>query len=487
MIRSHPPFNLSLSRRTFLHRAAGGFGAIALAGICADAARAGNAPLDPLSPKAPHFPARAKTVIFVFATGGASHVDSFDYKPKLFSDYGSTITADDPYGLKGVGKFFLKRPNWEFKRYGKCGTMISDLFPHLGSCADELCVIRSLHGDSPGHDKATMGMHTGSFNFARPSIGAWASYGLGTENRNLPSFVVLAPAPPYTGAQAWGSDFLPGCHQGTLVSPGPEPIPNVVRKVATDELQQMELELLGQMNRKHRDQRAADVALDAQIRSFETAFGMQSAAPEAFDISRESDQTLEMYGVKRGSKQGGQAPALSLSNGPQGFAWQCLMARRLAERGVRFIELLDVGSSSNWDSHGDMAEHGRLARNIDQPLAALIQDLKRRGMLDSTLIVWTTEFGRTPFVTGKDLKGREHHNKAFSTWMAGGGVKAGITYGQSDDIGQYVAEHGVHVHDLHATILHLLGLNHERLTYRFSGRDYRLTDVAGRVVTGIVA
>ena len=471
-------FQSRLSRRTFLHRAAGGFGAIALAGMHADLAGAAPAPLDPLSPRPPHFAGRAKTVIFVFATGGASHVDTFDYKPKLFSDHGATISADDPYGLKGVGKFFLKRPNWEFKRYGKCGTMISDLFPHLGSCADDLCVIRSLHGDSPGHDKATMGMHTGSFNFARPSIGAWASYGLGTENRNLPSFVVLAPAPPYTGAQAWGSDFLPGCHQGTHVAPGPEPIANVSRRAATAELQQMELDLLGEMNRKHHDQRAADLALEAQIRSFETAFGMQSAAPEAFDISGENDQTLDMYGVKRGSKQG---------QGPQGFAWQCLMARRLAERGVRFIELLDVGSSSNWDSHGDMADHGRLARNIDQPLAALIQDLKRRGMLDSTLIVWTTEFGRTPFVAAKDAKGREHHNKAFSTWLAGGGTRGGITYGESDDIGQYVAENAVHVHDLHATILHLLGLNHERLTYRFSGRDYRLTDVAGHVVKGIVA
>jgi hypothetical protein len=482
MLNSRPFFDPSLSRRTFLHRAAGGFGAIALAGILAEEARAANAPLDPLSPKLPHFAARAKTVIFVFATGGASHVDTFDYKPKLFSNFGTTIAADDPYGLKGVGTFFLKRPNWEFKRYGKCGTMVSDLFPHLGAFADDLCIIRSLHGDSPGHDKAAMGMHTGSFNFARPSIGAWVSYGLGTENRNLPSFVVLAPAPPYTGAQAWGSDFLPGCHQGTLVSPGPEPIPNVTRRAPTAELQQLELDLLGQINRKHCEQRAADLALEAQIRSFETAFGMQSAAPEAFDISGESDQTLDLYGVKRGSKPGAKP-----GQGPQGFAWQCLMARRLAERGVRFIELLDVGSSSNWDSHADMADHTRLARNIDQPLAALIQDLKQRGMLDSTLIVWTTEFGRTPFVTAKDNKGREHHNKAFSTWLAGGGVKAGITYGQSDDIGAAVAENGVHVHDLHATILHLLGLNHQRLTYRFSGRDYRLTDVAGRVVTGIVA
>jgi len=459
-----------------LRRAAGGFGAIALAGMLDESARAANAPLDPLAPRPPHFAARAKTVIFVFATGGASHVDTFDYKPKLFADHGKSLAADDPYGLKGMGKFFLKRPDWEFKPYGNSGTMISDLFPHLGGCADDLCIIRSLHGDSPGHDKATMGMHTGSFNFARPSIGAWVSYGLGTMNRNLPSFVVLAPFLPYTGAQAWGSDFLPGCHQGTHVAPGPEPIANVSRRAPTDELQQMELELLGQMNRKHAEQRAADLALEAQIRSFETAFGMQGAAPEAFDISKETKATLDLYGIKN------VAPG-----GPRGFGWQCLMARRLAERGVRFIELLDVGSSSNWDSHANMADHGRLARNVDQPLAGLIHDLTQRGMLDSTLIVWTTEFGRTPFVTNKDLKGREHHNKVFATWLAGGGAKGGIAYGQSDDIGQYVAEKGVHVHDLHATILHLLGLNHEKLTYRFSGRDYRLTDVAGHVVNGIIA
>jgi hypothetical protein len=472
-----------ISRREMLRRAGGGFGGIALAGMLAEQAAAAAVPADPLAPRLGHFPARAKTVIFVFATGGASHVDTFDYKPKLYADHGKSLSADDPYGIKGVVKTYLKRPGWEFKRYGRAGTLVSDLFPHLGACADDLCVIRSMFGDSPGHDKATMGMHTGSFNFARPSVGAWVSYGLGTENRNLPAFVVLAPAPPYTGTQAWGADFLPGCHQGTWVSPGvspgQEPVANVARRAASDDLQRMELDLLGQVNRKHRDAHAgAEAALDAQIRSFETAFGMQRAAPEAFDLSGESNETLELYGVKRGA---------AASKGGQGFAWQCLMARRLAERGVRFIELLDVGSSGNWDSHGDMADHAKLARNVDQPLAALIQDLKRRGMLDETLIVWTTEFGRTPFVTAKDAKGREHHNKAFATWLAGGGVRGGLSYGQSDDVGVGVAADGVHVHDLHATILHLLGLDHERLTYRSSGRDYRLTDVAGRVVKGIIA
>jgi len=357
-------------------------------------------------------------------------------------------------------------------------TMVSDLLPHLGSCADDLCVINSLHGDSGGHDKATMGMHTGSFNFARPSVGAWVSYGLGTENRNLPSFMVLAPAPPYTGTQAWGADFLPGCHQGTHVvpgAPGKAPIPDVARLAPSDELQQMELELLGGVNRKHQQQRAADAALEAQIRSFETAFGMQKAAPEAFDLSKETDATLELYGLKREAASGA------------GFAWQCLMARRLAERGVRFIELLDVGSSHNWDSHGDMEDHAKLARNMDRPLAGLIKDLKSRGLLDTTLLVWTTEFGRTPYNPAKEAKGRDHHNAVFSSWLAGGGVKGGTVYGKSDDIGATVAENGVHVHDLHATILHLLGLDHEKLTYRFSGRDFRLTDVSGRVVKDVIA
>jgi hypothetical protein len=465
----------SASRRALLRRAAGGFGAVALAGLIADDARAA----DPLAPKLPHHPARARSVIFVFATGGASHVDTFDYKPKLYADHGQALSADDPYGQKGVIRTFLKRPNWEFRRYGRCGMPVSDLFPNLGRCADDLCLIRSMHGDSPGHDKATMGMHTGSFNFARPSVGAWVSYGLGSANRNLPGFVVLAPAPPYTGAQAWGADFLPGCHQGTWVVPGGrEPVANVARRAASADLQRMELGLLAASNQKHRAEHASDAAaaaaLDAQIQSFETAFGMQGAAPEAFDLAGESDETLGLYGLRAG------AP-------PQGFAWQCLMARRLVERGVRFVEVLDVGSSGNWDSHSDMNDHAKLARNADKPLAALMTDLKRRGMLDETLVVWTTEFGRTPFVTTKDAKGREHHNKAFCTWMAGGGTRGGLTYGESDDIGRNVASDGVHVHDLHATMLRLLGLDHERLTFRHSGRDYRLTDVAGRVVTGLIA
>jgi hypothetical protein len=464
------------SRREFLHRAAGGFGALSLAGIWAEAAAASETvTADPLAPRHGHFPARAKRVIFLFSTGGASHVDTFDYKPKLFADHGKTINVDNWQGKSGQFARYLKQPNWPFRPRGKSGIMVSDLFPHLGEVIDDVCMLNAVEGDSTGHDKATMGMHTGSFNFARPSIGAWVSYGLGTENRNLPSFLVLAPAAPYAGAQTWGSDFLPGCHQGTQIVPGKEPLPNLKRRVPTQELQEMELALLGQLNREHQQRRAADLALEARIRSFETAFGMQREAPDAFDITQETAETLRLYGID--------------ANTTAGFGWQCLVARRLAERGVRFLELIDTGSGSagNWDSHDNMAAHAPLARQLDQPVAALLTDLKRRGLLDDTLVVWTTEFGRTPYNNAPDAKGREHHHQVFSSWLAGGGVKGGMVHGQSDDYGISVAENRVHVHDLHATILHLLGLDHERLTYRHAGRDYRLTDVSGEVVKGILS
>jgi hypothetical protein len=447
-----------------LHRAAGGFGALALAGIWGDLAKAASTAGDPLAPRAGHFPGKAKSVIFIFSMGGVSHVDTFDYKPKLYESHGKT------FGATGQ---FLKKPHGGFKQHGRSGLHVADIFPHLGSVADDLCVIRSLTADSPGHDKATLGIHTGSFGFARPSIGSWASYGLGTENQNLPSFVVISPGIPYAGALNWGSDFLPGCHQGTHVIPGPDPVANVKRLVSKDELQAMELDMLGRLNRRHAQQRTADAALEARIRSFETAFGMQREAPQAFDCSQESDDTLALYGLSRGANTG--------------FAWQCLAARRLVERGVRFVELIDFPTGMNWDSHGDMGQHATLAKQVDQPIAALIKDLKRRGLLDSTLIVWTTEFGRTPQIANADGLGREHHNAVFSSWLAGGGVRGGIAYGASDDVGAAVAENRVHVHDFHATILHLMGLDHEKLTFRHAGRDFRLTDVEGRVVHEILA
>lgn len=455
-----------ISRRAALRSLVGG--SLMMPAILSELSRAGAATVaqpaaDPLSPKLPHFAAKAKRVIFLFMTGGVSHVDSFDYKPRLIADAGKTIKNN-----------YLKAPSFAFAPRGRSGLMTSDLFPHIASVADELCVINSLKGDHGNHFEATLGVHTGSVSFTRPSIGSWVSYGLGTLNQNLPSFVVLAPQLPYAGGQVWGSDFLPACHQGTRVIPGPEPIPDMFRRAPTQDLQNLELDLLGQLNRKHLVTRGSnDPDLAARIRSFETAAGMQQQAPEAFDLSGETDATLNLYGLKRGQTTG--------------FGWQCLVARRLAERGVRFIELIDVGASNNWDAHGDMKTHVPLAKNIDQPIAGLIKDLKSRGMLDDTLVVWTTEFGRTPQVAQKDAKGREHHAHCFTSWLAGGGAKPGIAYGKSDDYGMYVAEDQVHVHDFHATILHLLGLDHERLTFRHAGRDFRLTDVAGKVVDGILA
>jgi hypothetical protein len=305
-------------------------------------------------------------------------------------------------------------------------------------------------------------MHTGSFTFSRPSIGSWALYGLGTINRNLPGFIVIAPAQTYAGTQVYASDFLPGSFQGTLVVPGAEPIANVRPSIPSDR-QQMELAALQAMNAEHLAARANDPQLLARLQSFETAFGMQMAVPDAFDFSTEDDRTLASYGLQPGQTTG--------------FGWQCLAARRLIERGVRFVELIDVGSSNNWDAHGDMLTHGPLAKNVDQPIAALIGDLKARGMFDETLIVWTTEFGRTPFNNTAEAKGREHHPWAFSSWLAGAGVQRGYVHGTTDEIGLWAAEKPVHVRDFHATILHLMGFDHQRLTYRHAGLDFRLTGV----------
>ena len=465
---SHP-----CTRRTVIRSLVGG--SLLLPGILSELL---GQDADPLAPKRPHFEPRAKRVIFMNMSGGVSHVDSFDYKPRLIADHNRPFQVPQRMleafapNNRVVEKFF-KRPQWAFKQRGQSGLWISDLFPQLAECADDMCLIRSMRNDHPDHFQATLGIHTGSVTFSRPSIGAWVSHGLGTVNRNLPSFIVLAPQLPYAGGQVWASDFLPGCHQGTHVAPGPDPMPNIQRRQAALDLQEMELGLAQTFNRRHLAQRPGDANLAARIRSFETAFGMQAEAPEAFNLSQESDATLRLYGLPRGSNRG--------------FGWQCLVARRLAERGVRFIELIDTGASGNWDSHGDMADHGRLARNVDQPMAGLLKDLKQRGMLDETLVVWTTEFGRTPFNTGQDARGREHHAEVFASWMAGGGVKGGFSYGDSDDHGCAVADNEVHIHDFHATILHLLGLDHERLTYRHAGRDFRLTDVAGHVVREVIA
>ena len=422
----------------------------------------------------PHFVPKAKRVIFLYMSGGVSHVDTWDPKPRLTADHGKEVKLDHPEieNRPGYEHIFLKRPGWSFQPHGQCGTEVSELFPHTAQCVDDIAPIRSMHTSHSNHYNATLGMHTGSFAFARPSIGSWLSYGLGTENRNLPSFVVIAPKTPYAGSQVWASDFLPAAHQGTLVVPGAEPIADVAPRTPQAQ-QQRELAALGALNRRHLADRAGDSVLEARLRSFETAFGMQMEVPEVFDFSKESDATLGLYGLQRGQTTG--------------FGWQCLAARRMVERGVRFVELIDVGSSGNWDAHGDMKTHEPLAKNVDKPIAGLLRDLKSRGMLEDTLVVWTTEFGRTPFNNRPDNPGREHHNWAFSSWLAGAGVKPGIVHGETDEYGVRIATDGVHVHDFHATILHLMGLDHEKLTFRHSGRDYRLTDVAGRVVREVLA
>jgi hypothetical protein len=466
--------SIERTRRQFLQAALGGSGSLLLAGILAELSAAEERRrLGPLAPRAPHFTPRAKRAIFLFMTGGVSHVESFDPKPRLFKDHGKTVTIHEWQGKPGKFDRFLKKPHWEFRPHGRCGTEVSALFPNVAACVDDLCVIRSLKSDHTNHYEATLMMHTGSITFARPSLGSWLSFGLGTANHNLPSFLVLAPHVPYAGDQTWGADFLPPCHQGTRVVPGPVPIADMKRRSPSARLQELELQMLQECNREHLRQRGGDSDLAARIGSFETAWGMQQEAPEVFDLSGEPDRVLDLYGLPRGSTRG--------------FAWQCLVARRLAERGVRVIELIDVGSADNWDAHGDMDTHLPLARNVDRAIAGLLKDLKMRGMLDDTLVVWTTEFGRTPYNEQANAKGREHHHWAFSVWMAGGGVKPGIAYGATDEYGIHVAEKPVHVHDFHATILHLMGLNHERLTFRHAGRDFRLTDVHGRVVKGILA
>ena len=448
-----------LNRRQSIRSLAGG--GLLLPGLLSELLASGA---DPLAPKAPHHPPKAKNVIFLFMTGGVSHVDTFDPKPFLREHH------DQPHSARRV----YKGADWEFRRYGQSGIEVSDLFPEIGKVIDEIAVVRSMKNINGDHFGATLGIHTGSATFNRPSIGSWVSYGLGTFNRNLPSFVVIAPEIPYAGGQVWGSDFLPVLHQGTRIVPGAEPIPHMSRRNSARQ-QRTELDMLDYFNRQHLRGRERDSDLAARIKSFETAFGMQAEAPEAFDLSKETDATLGMYGLERGSTEG--------------FAWQCIVARRLVERGVRFVELIDGGTSidKNWDTHAKMATYNRLARNVDRPIGALIRDLKARGLLDETIVVWSTEFGRTPTCPTPGTEGRGHHARAYSSWLAGGGIKGGTVYGASDEIGFDVAEDPVTVHDFQATILDCLGINHERLTYRHAGRDFRLTDVHGHVVRDLQA
>lgn len=415
----------------------------------------------PLAPKPSHFPARAKRLIILFMTGGISHVDTFDHKPKINRDAG-----------KKVGKHTVKASQFAFRPYGQSGRMVSELFPHIGTTIDDFCLIHSMTNASSGHSAATLAMHTGSITIPLPSIGAWVSQALGTDNTNLPSFMVFAAREPYNAYQCWDSNFLPGFHTGVRVVPGKNPIPHLQSKVESLGRRDLERRMLNDLNTHHSDLHPHDVRLRTRMTNFQTAYGLMREAPEAFDTSKETQATLDLYGIDRQDRQS--------------FGWQCLATRRLIERGVRVIELFDVGSNSNWDAHGDMETHRPLAKKIDQPIAALVKDLKQRGLLEETLIVGCSEFGRTPW-EDSNPKGRGHHAAAFTTFLVGGGARPGLSYGTTDDLGATVAENPMTVHDLHATILHLLGLDHEQLTYHYSGRDYRLTDVAGEVAYPIIA
>ncbi|MBL9128431.1 MAG: DUF1501 domain-containing protein, partial [Verrucomicrobiales bacterium] len=454
-----------LSRRGFLGAWGGATLAAGLRPRLVRAAAAGNG--GPLAPRPAHHVPRAKRLVFVFLTGGFSHVDTFDPKPRLSAMHGQPIPA---FGLRPdeARPLPLLGSKFGFAACGRSGLEISELFPHLRTIADDLCVIRSMHTDIVEHFQATLAMHTGSSTVPMPSLGAWLSYGLGTFNPNLPGHVVLAEHLPYAGAQVWDANFLPPEHQGVRFVPGPRPVADIEPPAIPSTLRELEARMLRDVDEAHAASRPGDDRLRARTASFETARGMMREAPEVFDLGGESARVRERYGVADGDRAS--------------FAWQCLIARRLVERGVRVVELIDTGSHDNWDSHGDMETHRPKALRVDRALTALILDLKARGLMEDTLVAIATEFGRTPWSDGGNGKGRNHYAKAFSCLLVGAGVRGGVTYGTTDAYGANVISDPCHVHDYHATILHLMGLDHERLTYRYGGRDFRLTDVAGRVV-----
>lgn len=460
-----------LSRRQILGQSALGFGSLALTRLLSDELAANESGNGPLAVRAPHFPATAKRVIFLFMHGGVSHVDSFDPKPKLTEMNGQPLPIPKPmFEFGGTGNL-LASP-WSFRKYGESGIEVSDLFPHIGSCIDDIAVIRSMNGaDFVSHGPALLNINTGSGVFARPSLGAWTLYGLGSENQNLPGFLSLSPSLYHGGAQNYGAAFLPATFQGTRLGDGSthfkEARLSSLVPGEIPELQRLQLDLLRKRNARHLENLDTDSALEARIDSFEMAFRMQAEAPEVMDLGRESPETLAAYGVD--------------VEPTDEFARQCLLARRCLEAGVRFVQVNFSYPRNYWDAHGDLRNnHTTNAVRVDLPIAALLKDLKARGLLSDTLVIFGTEFGRTPAAQGTD--GRDHHPHAFCCWMAGGGIRGGITYGQTDEFGYYVTENKVTMPDFHATILYTLGLDHEKLTFRHAGRDYRLTDVHGRVV-----
>jgi len=475
----HPTF-CGARRREFLWQAGCGFFGTALTGLLAGDGIIGRATAGglrdedgpPLATLPPHFLGTAKACIFLYMVGGPSHMDTFDPKPELTARHGQKhdFAASGARTQKPAG--ILKGSPFSFARHGRAGIEISELFPALARHADELCVLRGLTADSSAHGTASLQMNTGFLRPGFPSLGSWATYGLGSENQDLPGFVVLpVSGTPYAGAQNWSAGFMPAAYQGTAFNAKGEPVSNLQSAGGVDAAEQRRrLDLLGQLNARHLEATPLNDELAARIASYELAFRMQSAAPEAVDFSRESAHMTQLYGLDRKETES--------------FGRGCLMARRLVERGVRFVQLFH----GNWDTHGDNDNRHRInATQTDQPIAGLLQDLKERGLLDSTLVIWGGEFGRTPIGGIEKNGGRDHHALGFSMWLAGGGARRGHTHGATDELGFNATEGAMHVHDLHATILHLMGFDHERLTYLHNGRDYRLTDVHGRVVQEILA
>jgi hypothetical protein len=471
-----------LSRRAVFSRIGGGFGALGLAQVFSESGihlagapafaatprdKEEAVPRDPLAPRPSHFPARAKRVIFLFMNGGPSHVDTFDPKPALERHAGQDPPASVMTGRRKRGKI-MPSP-FPARKQGQSGIELSNLFPHVAGCIDDICVLRSMYTDNPNHEPSLLMMNSGNMQPIRPSLGSWLIFGLGTENQNLPGFVVLCPGKPVVGPQLWSSSFLPGIYQGMHIRNQSIDPDRIIRDLTNRHLTRPEqrsmLDLLQELNHQHLESRGADQALEARIASMEMAFRMQFEAREAFDLANESRTTRQQYGDGE-------------------FANACLIARRLVERGVRVVQVY-YGNDQPWDDHQDINRHRDHARKSDRPIAALLKDLKARGLLEETLVIWGGEFGRTPYSEG--AKGRDHHSLGFSMWLAGGGVKGGYVHGATDELGMQAVANRMHVHDLHATILHLMGLDHERLTYRYSGRDFRLTDVSGQVAKEILA
>ena len=461
---------LSPSRRQFLQTTACGFGGLALS------AMANN----PLAGKQPHHQPKAKRVIFLFMQGGVSHVDSYDYKPRLFKEDGKVIEVQDARAIAKTGKGAPQRvmkPLWDFAQHGETGRWASNLFPNVNRHIDDLCFLHGMHTEGVAHGPATLFLHTGTTSFIRPSMGAWVMYGLGTENENLPGFVTISPSLGNGGPRNYGNAFIPAVYQGTPVGRSGQPakessIKNITNTIWTPEQQRKQFGLLQSLN-AHQAM-PGDSEIDAVIRSYELAWRMQAKAPDVMDLSDESEATKKLYGID-------EKPT-------DNFGRQCLMARRLAERGVRYIQV-NYGDNSNnpaWDQHSNLPKHGDHAAAVDKPIAGLLDDLKQRGLLEDTIVWWGGEFGRTPYAE-KNGTGRDHNPNGFTVWMAGGGFKPGFSFGETDDLGHFAVDGKVHMHDLHATILHQLGLDHEKLTFRHAGRDFRLTDVHGHVVKEVIA